>query len=320
MGSHHIVMSESTFYLRFFRFSAFLLLVFGIYGGIYGGICGSEALAGTGVSLFPRTTGYFHTNYKYMVDGGRDEVVKIPIPFYVIRHPRGIVLFDSGLGREFKEQVQGWWIHRLVNKILPEEFSPSESAASQLQKMGISPEDVRYIIVSHFHYDHVGGLRDLPEATILASRREWAHVTSDRIKARLRGMMVEQLKGVPDRVRPVDYSPISTIPPFQKAFDVFEDGSLLILPTPGHSPGHQSLLVTLDSGKKVLLSGDAVWVRENYERPAPKGLLVRLLEEDAPVSWTTTRQIHEFHQSHPEVLIIPGHDPYLWKDLPSELR
>lgn len=98
------------------------------------------------------------------------------------------------------------------------------------------------------------------------------------------------------------------------------DGSLLLLSTPGHTPGHQSLLVTLGSGKKVLLAGDAVWVRENYEKPAPKGWKARLIEEDDEEAWRTTLAIRQFHEDYPEVMIIPGHDPHLWSELPEVLQ
>jgi glyoxylase-like metal-dependent hydrolase (beta-lactamase superfamily II) len=79
-------------------------------------------------------------------------------------------------------------------------------------------------------------------------------------------------------------------------------------------------LVTTGSGKKVLLTGDAVWVRENYQGPAPKSFWVRHLEENADQAWASTLKIHEFSEKNPEALIIPGHDPHLWKELPSEIR
>jgi glyoxylase-like metal-dependent hydrolase (beta-lactamase superfamily II) len=271
------------------------------------------AFAVDGVTVIPKTTGWFRTDFRYMADGAAPEKVRIPIPFYVIRHPQGIVLFDSGLGVDFKEQTRGWWGHRVVEALFPPEFESEDAALHQLKAMGIPPEDVRYIVVSHLHYDHAGGLRDFPLSAVVVSQAEWRRANSGRWLARLRGIMTEQLVGLADRVRVVDYGS-------GDRFDLFGDGALIVLSTPGHTPGHQSLLVTTGSGKKVLLTGDAVWVRENYQWPAPKSFWIRHLEEEADTAWATTLKIREFAERNPDALIVPGHDPRLWKELPPEIR
>lgn len=277
------------------------------------GLRASVLFASDGVTIAPKTTGWFRTDFKYMVEGGAPEKIRIPIPFYVIRHPRGIVLFDSGLGVSFLEQSDAWWPHRLVNHFFPAEFQPKDAAVEQLKAEGIAPEDVTYVVVSHLHYDHAGGLLDFPKATIVVSRAEWEHANVGRWKARFRGVMSEQLSGLSGRVQAVDYGD-------GDRFDLFGDGALILLSTPGHTPGHQSLLVMTGSGRKVLLTGDAVWVRENYQRPAPKSFFIRHLEEDAGPAWASTLKIREFAEKNPDALIIPGHDPSVWKELPSEIR
>ena len=270
-----------------------------------------------GVTVFPMSTGSFTTNFKQMVDGVPSEPVKIPIPFYVIRHPQGIILFDSGLGQDFRDQLHGWWAHRLFQLLLPYQFRRVDAAVQQLRRMNIPPESVRQIIVSHMHLDHVGGLRDFPQATVVVSRAEWEHANVGRWPARLRGIMKEQLEGIENRLWLIDYQPGTSREPFYASMDLLGDGSLVLVPTPGHTPGHQSLLVTLGSGKKVFLTGDAVWARENYQKPAPKGWLIRHLEEDGPEAWETTLKIRKFAEDNPDVLVIPGHDPHLWKEIPS---
>ncbi len=272
------------------------------------------------VMIFPHKTGTFKTNFKHMVDGAASETVHIPIPFYVITHPQGIILFDSGLGEEFREQVHGWWVHRLFQLALPYEFKKSDAAAEQLKKLGIPPEAVRFIVVSHLHYDHAGGLRDFPNATIVVSRGEWEYANVGRWLARFRGVMTEQLEGIEKRLWIVDYQPGTAYGPFDASGDLFGDGSLILISTPGHTPGHQSLLVTTGLGRRVLLTGDAVWAQENYRVPAPKGWAVRHFEENGAEAWETTLKIQKFSQMYPDILIIPGHDPFLWKQLPSVIR
>lgn len=261
-----------------------------------------------------------------MVAGGKSEEIKIPIPFYVIRHPKGIILFDAGLSREFPDQEKSWWahrlepVHRLFQRLLPSEFKPAESAADQLIKMGISPEEVKFIILSHLHYDHSSGVQDFPNARIVVSKKEWERSQVNRWRARLRGIMLEPLKNLKERVQTVDFLPESQWGPFDGSDDLFHDGSLILLFTPGHTPGHQSLLVTFRSGRKILLTSDAVWVQENYLWPTPKGWFVRNFEEDRNKAWETTLKIRKFHEEHPEILIIPGHDPHLWIKLAPEYR
>ena len=283
-----------------------------------------------------------------MVQGGEKKPVKIPIPVYMIQHPQeGLILFDSGLGLNFKKHLEGWWLHRFFQNFLPYELGIGETAVEQLVQEGIDPKEVRYVVVSHLHYDHAGGLADFPNATLVVSEDEWRHANANRWQAALRGYRKEQYQDLENRVQIIEYPPGSVYGPFEASFDLFGDGSLILLETPGHTPGHQSLLVNgvepcpngagpvsgpppltaslaqkLAAGDQrgapvrshpptcdVLLTGDAVWVPEGYQRPAPKGWKARFLEEARAEAWITTQKIHQFHQENPEVMIVTGHDP-----------
>jgi len=294
------------------RLIRFLVLVFCL-------LFVGPAAAVDGVSVSPRTSGTFGNNYRMLVEGGADRAVQIPIPFYVIRHPKGIVLFDSGFGLEYRDQIAGWWVNRAIEHLMPTEFSEKDATVRQLEREGIRPDEVVAIVISHLHYDHAGGLRDFPNAKVIVSRKEWENANVGRWTARFRGVIREQLQGVESRLQLIDYPPESALGPFLGSFDVFGDRSLILLSTPGHTPGHQSLLVTTGSGKEVLLTGDAVWVREGYEKPSPKSFWARHLEEDAEPAWASTRAIHQFVEMRPDLLVIPGHDPDLWSQLPSSI-
>jgi len=271
------------------------------------------------VVIRPITTGMCRSNFKYMVAGGKSEEVRIPTPVYVIFHPKGVVLVDSGLGEEFPEQMKSWWVYRFFQKLLPEEFDRSQSALQQIKNMGIDPRDVRFIVVTHLHFDHAGGLRDFPNAKVVLSRDEWNYAHVNRWRAAfLRGVRSEQLEGLESRLQFVTYK--NKYGPFEGSYDLFGDGAILLLPTHGHTPGHQSVLVTLSSGRKVLITGDAAWVKENYEWPAPKSWLVRSLEEDQKKTWESLLRIKKFHEQNPNALIFPGHDPHLWPQWPAEIR
>lgn len=284
----------------------------------------SQPLAAGVTEVIPFSTGTFSVDYKNMIDGGESRKIEIPIPFYLIRHSKeGVILFDSGLGTRFTEEVRRSWLNRLLQLPLPYHLKEDEPAVRQLQKIGIPPEAVRTIIISHLHFDHAGGIRDFPNATVIVSQKEWDHATpawGSGTLARLRGYIQEQFEGIKPRLGLVNYSPAATRGPFEASYDLFGDGSLILLSTPGHTPGHQSLLVTRDDGRKILLTGDAVWVTAGYEKPAPKGWLIRNFEESKEKAWETTTAIHHFHRENPNVLIIPGHDPDLWPQLRSLLK
>ena len=158
---------------------------------------------------------------------------------YLIRHRDGWMLWDTGLPDALASKPEGEAPAdpRAIHWYRPKRL------AMQLQEIGVAPADVRYVAVSHSHPDHVGNLAYFSDATILVQRAEydWPSATGPRFPPELN---VRKLEG--------DY-------------DVFGDGSVTIISTPGHTPGHQSLLVKLPRTGAVLLSGDAVHFKENWD-------------------------------------------------------
>ncbi|MBI4196818.1 MAG: MBL fold metallo-hydrolase [Deltaproteobacteria bacterium] len=275
-------------------------------------------VAAEGVTLRPMITAEFKADYSDLVQGGEERPVWIPVASYLIQHPQNLILFDTGFGTRIEQEIRGWWLNRLLQLIMPYRFTTEETAVEELRKNGIPPTSIKTIILSHLHYDHTGGLRDFPKAQVILPRAEWERAQVGRWGGRLQGIMKEHLEGV--NLWPLDYQPGTRYGPFEASYDLMGDSSVLLLSTPGHTPGHQSVLVKLGSGQQVLLTGDAVWVEENYTRPSPKGWKARLIEEEDQEAWRTTLQIRKFHEEHPEVLIIPGHDPKILYALPAQLN
>jgi len=146
-------------------------------------------------------------------------------------------LWDTGLGDAIVSMQDGqksnagvWYVKKTL--------------ASQLDEIGVKPSDIKYLTLSHSHPDHVGNLKLFPSATLLVQKAEYDWLDPS---------------GVPRFPR---QQPVKTA---QGDYDVFGDGSVTLIATPGHSPGHQCLLVKLPKSGALLLSGDAVHTRANWD-------------------------------------------------------
>jgi glyoxylase-like metal-dependent hydrolase (beta-lactamase superfamily II) len=155
---------------------------------------------------------------------------------YIIKHDNQYLLWDTG--------------HAMTTP----NVAPKVSIVDQLAKLDIKPEQVNYVGISHYHADHTGQVASFPKATLLIGAREWDAITA------------------PKPAEGVNYKPFegwikgeNKVEPQTLDKDVFGDGSVIVLRTPGHTPGHQSLLVKLQSGN-FIITGDAVHFRENYEK------------------------------------------------------
>jgi N-acyl homoserine lactone hydrolase len=160
-----------------------------------------------------------------------------PYFFFLIRHPLGNVLFDTGLHLKWRSPgVAG-------SQALAVEMGPDDDAVSKLAVVGLGPEEISHVIVSHLHFDHAGGLQFFPDADIIVQERElqfahWPSVFQRDIYDR---------DDFDHKLRWVEIN---------GDYDVFGDGKIVTTPTPGHTPGHQSAIVRLDGGMHVL-AGDA---------------------------------------------------------------
>jgi len=163
---------------------------------------------------------------------------KMPFTFscYVIRHGSDVMVWDTG----YKPGS------------VPN--APKVSLTEQLAQLKIKPEQVKYVGISHFHADHTSQLPSLPGATLLIGQKEWEAITAPK-----------PMPGA--NVAAFDHWIVGggKVEPQAVDKDVFGDGTVVILRTPGHTPGHQSLLVRLKEKGPVILAGDAAHFHENYD-------------------------------------------------------
>ena len=155
---------------------------------------------------------------------------------YVIKHGNDYMVWDTGFAPGTNPNA------------------PKVSIADRLKELKITPEQIKYVGISHFHGDHTGQLAPFTNATLLIGKGDWDQITSP---TPMQGANVAGFKSWIDEKRKVE--------PLTVDKDVFGDGSVVVLRTPGHTPGHSSLLVRLKDTGPVLLSGDAAHFHENYE-------------------------------------------------------
>ena len=223
------------------------------------------------------------------------EGFEVPVPFFLIGHPDGDVVVDGGNPLAVARDVRAHW-GPLADVFRPR-MTPDQHCAAQLSEHGVAPESIRYVVQTHLHIDHTGALGHFPEATVLVAARELAAArAADPPHAR--GYVREDFE------QPgLDWQEV------EGELDVYGDGTIRLLPTPGHSAGHTSLLLELDETGPVLLTADAVDNRAQWEgRLPPRALSSR---EDAERSLDRLRGLAR----ETDALVVFGHDPENWSRL-----
>lgn len=228
---------------------------------------------------------------------GLGEPFDIPVPFFLIEHEKGKVLYDTGNALEVAKDKIKHWGEGVVAAYDPV-MTEDQYVVNQLATIGVKPEDITHVIFSHLHLDHAGGCGEFPNAIYFVQRVEmqWAYVPdfyqagayirADFDKPELNWYLLEG--------------------DTEDFYDVFGDGKLQIVFTPGHTPGHQSLLVNLDNWGPTLLTGDSCYTTEILEGDVLPGLVYS--PPDAVKSVKKMRNLRRVHG----VRIITGHDPGAW--------
>lgn len=227
----------------------------------------------------------------------------LPVNAFLVRHPRGDLLFDTGQSPRSLEPgyYPGGLIGWVFRRQAAFEVGEGDELAVRLAEAGAGLDSIAFAAISHLHQDHAGNLALLGGTPVLISASEHA-LLSERNPA-MHGVLTEQL-GDPNYA-PVAFAPSSdpVLAAFEGAYDVHGDGSLVLLPTPGHSPGSMSLLVRRAGAAPLLLVGDAA-----YE---PALLLEDVVPDvgDRAAQLETARRIRALGEAVPGLRIAAAHDP-----------
>jgi N-acyl homoserine lactone hydrolase len=229
-----------------------------------------------------------------------------PVNVYVIEHAKGLLLFDTGQDRAsvtddtyFPGGMTGFLYGRLARFNIGEQ----DTLTAQLATLGYAPSDVDTAILSHLHQDHIGGLSELTSSDLLVSAAEWAELSKRAPEQR--GFMRRhiELPGLRWRQVSPEKAGDPSLAPFTESLDVMGDGSLTLLPTPGHTAGSMSLLVRRSARPPLLLAGDLTYGAELLARGQLPGVGTRRVLAES------TRKVLALQQQLPGLVVLPAHDP-----------
>lgn len=247
------------------------------------------------VNLYAMTCGSLVGPFKNLMEGGEGDIT-LPIPSFLIEHPKGRALFDTGIHPECRTNAAGRLGERLSKMFSFSKLGPDDDIKSRLESIDRDPGRIDFIVSSHLHFDHVGGNALVPNATVVVQRREWQAGQEDDSETK-RGFYK------------ADYDHGHPVKQVEGEHDLFGDGSVVCIPTYGHTPGHQSLKVRTDKGE-IVLTGDACYFcRTLRERRLP----TRVFDREAMLASLDRLEALEKGGAR----LIFGHDPDFWKDVPQ---
>jgi glyoxylase-like metal-dependent hydrolase (beta-lactamase superfamily II) len=262
-------------------------------------------------ALFHREEGRLARMKAYGIRVPRDELIDVPVQAFLVEHPgAGPVLVDTGFHPAVAVEPKGA-MGRAGGLVFKEiRMDPEQSVQAHLRERGIDPATVRTVVMTHLHSDHASGIAEFPGATFVVSAEEWDAASKGRD---LEGYVRRQYDHGFDW-RTIGFEreqALDSYATFGRAADLFGDGSVRLLFTPGHTAGHCSVLLRL-RGRELLLTGDAAYTQRTIRETA-----LPYLMDDEHRFKRSLREIQLFAENNPGAVVITGHDMPAWRVLDS---
>lgn len=245
--------------------------------------------------------------------------IQFPAHFFLLKHPKlGFILVDTGYSKHFKTYTKSF-PYSLYAKTTPISFNDEESAVSQLKKRDISPNEVKYIFITHFHADHIAGLRDFPKAQFICSKKAYDFLKNKKgISAVLKGFVPGLLpEDFEERVLFIEQFSTPVISPSfieveglkkfgSPIYDVFGDNSLFTMDVSGHAEGQMGLFF-YSRKTPFLLVVDAAWDSSAIFNLQYPSILTSFIMTDFHQFKNNLTLLHKYHKQFPHVTMIPSH-------------
>lgn len=217
-----------------------------------------------------------------------------PIYTWVIEHPEGILVVDTGENERYNTRGYldcGRMTGRITKKLVKVNIEHQQEVGPQLRELGIDPEDVRWVALTHLHIDHIDGLYYFPKSEVLISKVEYQNPFG--------GLPCLLPQWCDPRLVRFDSN---THPTFDWYHPLTEDESLFLVPTPGHTAGHMSVMLHLGD-QHILFAGDVTFTQNQLLRNG-----VGAIHQDFKAARDTMGKIRSYAAQH-EMVYLPTHDP-----------
>jgi N-acyl homoserine lactone hydrolase len=236
------------------------------------------------------------------------ERVEIPIVAFLVQHPGvGAMLIDTGFhaGVAAKPSEAFGRAGGLIFKDL--KMEAEQAIPGQLRERGMDPKDIGVVLMTHLHSDHASGIAQFPDATFVVSDREWDAASEGGMTS---GYFPRQFDHAFDwRLLDFEGQGTDSFASFGTSFDLFGDGSVRLVFTPGHTLGHLSVILRLKD-REALIAGDAIYTMRALRESA-----LPLRMEDEHLFRRSLKEIQLYARETPDAVIIPGHDMERWREL-----
>lgn len=261
------------------------------------------------VKLYLGYAGFCKSKESHTIKGGANKEISFQALFGLIQHPQhGWILYDTGYTTRFYDYTKTYpnKIYANLTKVF---VTQEDEIKTQLKHFNLKPSDIKHIIITHFHADHVGGLKDFDEATFYCSRAAFQQLNEISSfwgfsKAILKDLIPENFE---KRLKVVEeFSSTVYDEVFGKKYDLFGDDSLLIYDLPGHAAGQ--IGVELKTAKQnYFLIADACWNKKTYMELLLPPSIVRLFFDSWQDFKDSLWKVNQFYKKFPEVMIVPTH-------------
>jgi N-acyl homoserine lactone hydrolase len=239
------------------------------------------------IRITPVESAFMTTDTATLCAGGTGRV-RIPVSCWIVEHPKGMVIFDTGLHADLTEDTS---LLGVLDNVF--EIEMKQDLAGQIRDAGIDPARIDYIVFSHLHFDHSGGTAAITNGRIVVQQAEWRFVQN-----------MTDRESVPYTTS--DYNLGHDVQQIEGFHDIFGDATVVCIPTPGDTPGHQSLRVRLESGD-VMLVGDCC----NWRRMLDEDLLPPF-GFDGELQRKSMQILRDAEASGARLMF--GHDPDQWQE------
>jgi glyoxylase-like metal-dependent hydrolase (beta-lactamase superfamily II) len=231
----------------------------------------------------------------------------------LVKHPAGDLLIDTGSSNHYDQEIAGFpFATWLKLKSLAGQLKPEVPLPDLLRRMGEDPAKLRWTILSHTHLDHAGGLMDLPNLPVLLTREELQFAADPRVQAKGYVIAAHTQKFPPVATPTLRFEP-ATYETFDESADLYRDGSVIVVPLRGHTPGGVGIFVNLSPARRLFYVGDAVDDERGFEERAGKSLILRDSDNDMALANQIVGRLSELHEKVPGLAIVPAHGRSAYK-------